>query len=72
MSDVQKINTDVIGIEDACEYLKLARSTVYRLTRKGIIPITESVNLSDSERKCLKNGFEKESEARITPQDTKT
>ena len=30
--------SDVLNIDEACEYLKLARSTIYRFTRAGIIP----------------------------------
>jgi excisionase family DNA binding protein len=32
--------SDILNVEEAGEYLKLGRSTVYRLSREGVIPHT--------------------------------
>ncbi len=78
MSDVQKINidvtgieTDVFGIEEACEYLKLARSTVYRLTRKGIIPHNRIGKSLRFRKEVLAEWLQKDAKARTTAQTTK-
>lgn len=57
--------TDVLDINEACAYLKLARSTIYRLSREGVIPHTRIGRSLRFKKEVLDDWLRKGSEARV-------
>ena len=57
--------TDVLNIDEACEYLKLARSTIYRLSREGVIPHTRIGRSLRFKKEVLDDWMRKGSEVRV-------